>query len=88
MHPIVEEEAEIREIEDRLDPKRDFEQRGPELDIPHPPQSEGIHVEATFLKPMMTESSYTVGPSSHPSFTELPHTEIPSQVPHAPDHAP
>ncbi|RVW85005.1 hypothetical protein CK203_037627 [Vitis vinifera] len=29
---------------------------------------------------MMTESSYTVGPSSHPSFTELPHTEIPSQI--------
>ncbi|RVW67934.1 hypothetical protein CK203_064384 [Vitis vinifera] len=37
--------------------------------------SEGIHVEATFLEPMMTEPSYTVGPSSQPSFTELPHTE-------------
>ena len=39
----------------------------------------------------MTESSYTAGPSSHPSFIEFPHTEIPSQVPrvsHAPDHAP
>ena len=34
---------------------------------------------------MMTESSYTAGPSSQPSFTELPHTKIPS---HAPDHAP
>ena len=88
MHLIVEEEAEIREIEDGLDPKRDFEQRGPELDIPHPPQLEGIHVEATFLEPMMIEPSYTVGPSSQPSFTELPHTEIPSQEPHAPDHAP
>ena len=36
---------------------------------------------------MMFESTYTVGPSSQPSFTELPHIEIPSQVPHAPDHA-
>ena len=54
----------------------------PELDIPPPPQSEGIHVEATFSEPMMIESSFTVGPSSQPSFTELP-----SQAPHA-DHAP
>ncbi|RVW70101.1 hypothetical protein CK203_062285 [Vitis vinifera] len=44
---------------------------------------EGIHVEATFSEPMMTESSFTAGPSSQPSFTELP-----SQAPHAPDHAP
>ncbi|KAL6311147.1 hypothetical protein AAG906_025696 [Vitis piasezkii] len=29
---------------------------------------------------MMTEPSYTVGPSSQPSFTELSHTEIPSQI--------
>ncbi|RVW19845.1 hypothetical protein CK203_116338 [Vitis vinifera] len=29
--------AEIREMEDGLDPQRDFEQRGPELDIPPPP---------------------------------------------------
>ena len=35
----------------------------------------------------MSESTYTAGPSSQPSFTELPHTEIPSQAPHAPDHA-
>ncbi|RVW95982.1 hypothetical protein CK203_027687 [Vitis vinifera] len=28
------------------------------------------------------------GPSSQPSFIELPHTELPSQAPHAPDHAP
>ena len=36
---------------------------------------------------MMTESSYTARPSFQPSFTELPHTELPSQTPHAPDHA-
>ena len=66
-----------------MDPQRDFEQRGPELDILLPPQSEGIHVEATFSEPMMIESSFTIGLSSQPSFTELP-----SQAPHAPDHAP
>ncbi|RVX02233.1 hypothetical protein CK203_028291 [Vitis vinifera] len=32
---------------------------------------------------MMTESSFRTGPSSQPSFTELP-----SQAPHVPDHAP
>ena len=48
MHPRVEEEAEIREMEDGLDPQRDFEQRGPELEIQPPPRSEGIHVEVTF----------------------------------------
>ena len=37
---------------------------------------------------MMTASSYTTGPSFQPLFTELPHTELPSQAPHAPDHAP
>ncbi|RVW22465.1 hypothetical protein CK203_112792 [Vitis vinifera] len=47
--------------------------RGPELDIPAPHQSGGIHDEATFSEPMMTE----------PSFTELP-----SQAPHAPKHPP
>ena len=83
IHPRVEEEAEIREMEDGLDPQRDFEQRGPELDIPPPHQSESIHVEATFSEPMMTEPSFTAGPSSQPSFIELP-----SQAPHAPDHAP
>ena len=88
MHPGIEEEVEIKEMEGGLDPQRDFEQRGPELDIPPPTQSEGIHVEATFSEPMMTESSYTAGPSSQSSFTELPNTEIPSQAPHAPDHAP
>ena len=70
-------------MEDGLDPQRDFEQRGPELNIPPPPQSEGNHVGATFSKPMMIESSFTIGLSSQPSFTELP-----SQAPHAPDHAP
>ena len=70
-------------MEDGLDPQSDFEQRGPEVDIPPPHQSEGIHVEATFSEPMMTESSFTAGPSSQPSFTELP-----SQAPHVPDHAP
>ncbi|RVW31108.1 hypothetical protein CK203_093164 [Vitis vinifera] len=35
------------------------------------------------MKPMMTEPSFTAGPSSQPSFTELP-----SQEPHAPDHVP
>ncbi|RVW99390.1 hypothetical protein CK203_038501 [Vitis vinifera] len=37
---------------------------------------------------MIIEPSYTIGPSSQPSFTELPHIELPSQAPHAPDHAP
>ncbi|KAL6310709.1 hypothetical protein AAG906_012547 [Vitis piasezkii] len=32
---------------------------------------------------MMTEPSFTAGPSSQPSFTELP-----SQAPHTPDHPP
>ena len=64
MHPGAEEETDIREMEDGLDPHRDFEQRGPELDIPPPHQSEGIHVEATFSEPMMTEPSFTAGPSS------------------------
>ena len=88
MHPRAEEEAKIREMEDGLDPQRDFEQRGLELDILPPPQLEGIHVEATFLEPMMIEPSYTVGPSSQPSFTELPHTKLQSQAPHVLDHAP
>ena len=64
MHPGAKEEAEIREMEDGLDPQRDCKRKRPELDILPPPQSKGIHVEATFSEPMMTESSYTVGPSS------------------------
>ena len=35
----------------------------------------------------MTESTYTAGSSSQPSFTELSHTKIPSQAPHALDNA-
>ena len=70
-------------MEDGLDPQRDFEQRGPELDISPPQQLEGIHVEATFSEPMMIEPSFSAGPSSQPSFTELP-----SQAPHVPDHGP
>ena len=36
----------------------------------------------------MSELTCTAGPSSQPSFTEPPPTEIPShQAPHAPDHA-
>ena len=61
-----------------MDPQRDLEQSGPELDIPAPHQSGGIHVEATFSEPMMTE----------PSFTEPSFTEPPSQAPHAPEHPP
>ena len=37
----------------------------------------------------MSEPTYTVGPSSQPSFTKSLHIEIPHhQAPHAPDHAP
>ena len=59
MHPEAEEEAEIKEIEDGLNPQREFEQRRTKLEILPPPQLKGIHVEATFSKPMMTEPSYT-----------------------------
>ncbi|KAL6315783.1 hypothetical protein AAG906_008168 [Vitis piasezkii] len=47
-----------------------------------------MHLGATFSKPMMSKPTYTTGTSSQSSFTKLPHTEIPSQAPHAPDHAP
>ncbi|RVX08354.1 hypothetical protein CK203_017814 [Vitis vinifera] len=47
-----------------------------------------VQFEATFSEPMMSELTCTAGPSSQPSFTEPPPTEIPShQAPHAPDHA-
>ncbi|RVW51339.1 hypothetical protein CK203_075500 [Vitis vinifera] len=60
----------------------------PELDIP-PFQSKGVQFEATFSEPMISESTYTVGSSSHPSFTKPSHTETSlHQAPHAPDHAP
>ena len=75
-------------MEGEVDPQRGFEQREPELDIP-PLQSKGVQFEATFLEPMMSELTYTAGPSSQPSFTKPSHTETsPHQVPHAPDHAP
>ena len=36
----------------------------------------------------MSEPTYTTGPSTQPSFTKPPHTEIPpSQAPLVPDHA-
>ncbi|RVW32936.1 hypothetical protein CK203_112644 [Vitis vinifera] len=69
-------------------PTQAQEQGKPKLDIP-PLQSEGVHFEALFPEPMMSELTYTVGPSSQPSFTKLPYTEpSPHQAPHAPDHAP
>ncbi|RVW33077.1 hypothetical protein CK203_102312 [Vitis vinifera] len=37
---------------------------------------EGIHVEATLSKLMMIEPSFTAGPSSQPSFTELPYQHL------------
>ena len=74
MHPGVKEEAEIREIEDGLDPQRGFKQREPELDI-LPLQFKGVQFEATFPESMMSELAYIVGLSSQPSFTEPLHTE-------------
>ena len=89
MHPRDEEEAEIREMESGLDPQRDFEQSGPEFDFPLPLQTESVQFEAFFPKSMIFESAYTAGPYfTKSSFTEPLHLEIPSQAPHAPDHAP
>ncbi|KAL6349634.1 hypothetical protein AAG906_035795 [Vitis piasezkii] len=60
-----------------------------EFDIPHPLQTESVQFEASFPEPMISKPAYTAGPSfTEPSFTEPPHPEIPSQAPHAPDHAP
>ncbi|RVW26648.1 hypothetical protein CK203_096516 [Vitis vinifera] len=87
MHPGDEEEAEIREMEGGLDPQRDFEQSGPECDIPPPLQTEGVQFEASFPEPMISKSAYTAGPSES-FFIEPSHVEIPSQAPHVPDHAP
>ena len=88
VHPGVEEEVKIHEMDGRLDPQKDFEQREPKFDIP-PLQSEGVQFEATFSKSMMSEPTYIVGPSSQPSFIEPHHTEIsPHQARHAPDHEP
>ena len=74
-------------MEDEVDPQSGFQQREPKLNIP-PLQSEGVQFEATFFESMMSDSTYTAGSSSQPSFTEPPHIEIPPhQAPHAPDHA-
>ena len=51
-----------------VNPQRGFQQREPELDIP-PLQSEGVQFKATFSESMMSELTYTAGPSSQPSFT-------------------
>ena len=88
MHPGVEEEAEIREMEGGLNPQRSFEQRKPELDI-SPLRSEGVQFESTFPKPIMSKLAYTTGPSSQPSFTKPPYIETsPHQTPHTFDYAP
>ena len=48
MHPGVEEEAEIRDMEGGVDPQRGFEHREPELDIP-PLHSKGVQFEAIYF---------------------------------------
>ena len=95
-HPGVE-EIEIREMEGGVDPQSGYRQREPELDIP-PLQLEGVQFELTFSKPMMSEPTFTAGPSTQPSYTEpsfgptftkLSHIEIPfPQAPLVPNHAP
>ena len=88
VHPGVEEEVEIREMKGGLDPQSGFQQRDPKLDIPLL-QSKGIRFEATFSKPMMSEPTYTMGPSTQLTFTEPHHTVIPPhQTPLTPNHAP
>ena len=75
-------------MEGGVDHQRGFQQKKPELDIP-PLQSKGVQFEATFSKPMMSELTYTAGPSSQPSFTKPPYIEIPPhQATHALDHEP
>ena len=75
-------------MEGGVDPQSGFQQRDPKLNIPAL-QSEGVRFEAAFSKLMMFEPTYTVGPSTHPSFIEPPHIEIPPpQAPLGPDHAP
>ena len=82
-HPIVEEKAEIREMEGGVDSQRGFQQKEPKLYI-HPLKLEGVKFEASF-----SESTYITGPSSQPSFIEPPHPKIPPhQAPHAPNHVP
>ena len=75
-------------MEGGVDPQSGYQQTEPELDI-SPFQSEGVQFEATFSESMMSELTYTAGPSTQSSFTKPPHTEIPPhQAPIAPDHAP
>ena len=74
-------------MEGEVYPQSGFQQKKTELNIP-PLQSEGVQFEATFFESMMSDSTYTAGSSSQPSFTEPPHIEIPPhQAPHTPDHA-
>ena len=71
----------------RVDPQSGFQQREPKLDI-SPLQSEGVQFEATFSMSMMSESTYTAGPSTQPTFIKPLHTKIPPpQTPLASDHA-
>ena len=84
-------------MKDRVDPQSDYQQREPELVISLL-QSDGVQFEATFSKLMMSKSTYTMGLSTQPSFTESSfglaftepsHTEIPHpQAPLTPDHVP
>nr|CAN70103.1 hypothetical protein VITISV_041742 [Vitis vinifera] len=74
-HPVVEEEDEIREMEET------------KFDIP-PQQFEGGQLGATLPESMISEPIYTMGPSSQPSFTEPPHAQTSAhQAPYASDHA-
>ena len=88
MHPAVEEKDEIREMEGRLDPQRDFNHRETEFDIP-PQHSKGGQLGATLSESMMSEPVYTARPSSQPSSIEPPHAQTSAhQAPYASDHAP
>ena len=82
-HPGVEEKVEIREMEGGVDPQSGYQQREPKPNFP-PLQSKGVQFEAIFSQP-----TFIAGPSTQPSFTKPPHTEIsPPQAPLTPDHAP
>ena len=72
-------------MEGRVDPQSDYQQREPELVISSL-HSKGVQFEATFSKPVMSELTYTTGPSTQlsftkpffgPAFTKPPHTKIP-----------
>ena len=84
-------------MEGGVDSQSGYQQREPDLDIT-PLQSKGVQFEATFSKPVMSELTYTTGPSTQlsftkpffgPAFTKPPHTKIPPpQAPLTLDHAP